>query len=161
MQKRPKMKNSPKLKKWPKNCKKCKKLQKIKFIRGHPYDVQWPKNWWNPPKMKKNGPKHEKWPKMGQKAKKMAYFLNPSVKNFDFLTKSFIYIFLICFGTFFPVAKNLGQKWFGGAQWSRRGVLGKKIKNLFCTFVGQFRPILKWKMWYKVPLRRFVHFIGV
>ena len=49
----------------------------------------------------------------------------------------------------------------GDAQWSRRGVLGKKIKNLFCTFVGQFRPILKWKMLYKVPLRRFVHFKGV
>ena len=74
-----------------------------------------PQKWKKRPK---NGPKHEKWPKMGQKAKKMAYFLNPSVKNFDFLTKSFIYIFLICFGTFFPVAKNLGQKWFGGGVYS-------------------------------------------
>ena len=79
-----------------------------------------PQKWKKRPK---NGPKHEKWPKMGQKAKKMAYFLNPSVKNFDFLTKSFIYIFLICFGTFFPVAKNLGQKWFGG------GVAGYPVQS--------------------------------
>ena len=63
---------------------------------------------------------------MGQKAKKMAYFLNPSVKNFDFLTKSFIYIFLICFGTFFPVAKNLGQKWFGGG-----------VDSMFASWIAQ------------------------
>ena len=71
-----------------------------------------------PRKNEKNGPKTAQNmrndPKWAKKPKKMAYFLNSSVKKFDFLTKSFIYIFLICFGTFFPVAKNLGQKWFGG-----------------------------------------------
>merc|ERR1712052_111461 len=36
---------------------------------------------------------------------------------------------------------NQARKALGSPQWSRRGVLGKKIKNLFCTFVGQFRSI--------------------
>ena len=60
-----------------------------------------------PQKWKKTAQKRPKTWEMtqnGPKSQKMAYFLNPSVKNFDFLTKSFIYIFLICFGTFFPVA---------------------------------------------------------
>ena len=71
----------------------------------------------------------------GPKSQKMAYFLNPSVKNFDFLTKSFIYIFLICFGTFFPVAKNLGQKWFGGGvadlicRAANAGAVGKLVSD--------------------------------
>ena len=49
----------------------------------------------------------------------------------------------------------------GPPQWSRRGVLGKKNVNWFCTSMGQFRPILMWKIWYKVPLVHFVHFMGV
>ena len=67
-----------------------------------------------PPKNEKKTAQNMRNDPKWAKSQKMAYFLNPSVKNFDFLIKSFIYIFLICFGTFFPVAKNLGQKWFGG-----------------------------------------------
>ena len=42
MQKRPKMKKTAQ--NWKKGPKMAKKLQKMKLIRSHPYNAQWPKN---------------------------------------------------------------------------------------------------------------------
>ena len=118
----PKMKKSPKLKKMAKygpKMAKNEKLQKIQFIRGHPYDVQWPKNWWNPPKMKKkrpkNGPRHQKWPKNP----KNGLIFQAFSKKFWFLDQIIYLYFCYMFWIIFPSCRNFGSK----GVWGRCGLI--------------------------------------
>ena len=95
-----------------------------------------------PPKNEKNGPKHQKWPKNTKKGLIFQAF----GKKIDFLIKSSIYIFVICFGYFFPAAEILVQKWFGGGvsliPLCRDLLVGQCVGDVKNIATGETSPVI-------------------